>query len=81
MRIQTGGVGCGLILVILAAALGLGVALSAFMGWLFMMVWNYAIVETFHAPAIDFWHSWAIWFLICLIGGAFRSTFSSSKKD
>lgn len=82
MRIQTGAgaAGCGVMLVVLAVALGFIVAMSAFMGWVFMMVWNFAIVETFHAPVLDFWHSWAIWFLICLVGGAFRSTFSH-KKD
>ena len=70
------GIGCVAVLLVF----GVVTAASAFIAFLFMLAWNYVAVDVFHAPALDFWHAWGIWFLITLVGGAFRATFSS-KKD
>lgn len=68
------------ILAMLVLIIALAAGISALFGWIFMLVWNFAIVDAFHAPVLDFWHAWAIWFIISLIGGAFRSTVTN-KKD
>lgn len=76
------GAGCLAILIALPLVLAFFAVISAFFGWIFMLVWNFAVVSAFNAPVLDFWHAWGIWFLICLVGRCFRSfTTTSSKKD
>lgn len=52
------------------------VGLSALFGLVFMLAWNAVAVPVFDAPKLDFWQAWAVWILVGLIGGAFRSVVS-----
>lgn len=48
--------------------------LSAFEGWLFMVLWNWiAPIFWTAAPELTFWQGWGAWFLINLIGSAFKT--------
>jgi Na+-transporting NADH:ubiquinone oxidoreductase subunit NqrD len=77
----TAGLGCGALLVVLALILSFVVSVSALFGWVFMLLWNFAVAPTFQLPELSFWVAWAIWFLIGMISSGFRATFSSKKKD
>lgn len=56
------------------------VGLSAFSGWMTMLVWNLAAVPLFHAPHATFIEAWALMVGIGMIGSCFRSSFSSKKE-
>jgi hypothetical protein len=59
------------IAVILVVLVFLGI--SAFTGWIFMLLWNWIAVGIFGAPVISFLQAWGLWLLITLIGGAFKA--------
>jgi hypothetical protein len=45
---------------------------------LFMLAWNY-LIPVFHLPHLDFWHAFAVVFLISLFGTLFRSALKVDK--
>jgi hypothetical protein len=51
----------------------LALVISAFTGWLFMLLWNFVVPSTFNGPNISFYKAWAIWFVICWIADLFRT--------
>lgn len=67
--------GCFVFLLFFALWIGF----SAFFGWLFMLLWNFAIVPL-GLPVLGFLQSWAIWFMIGMVGRMFRPRLSV-KKD
>jgi hypothetical protein len=58
------------------AIIALILILSAFMGLVFMVLWNLVVPPLFNGPTLDFWQAWAIWILIGIVGSAFRSVVS-----
>jgi len=66
----------GTILVGCLAIIALILILSAFMGLVFMVLWNLVVPPLFNGPTLDFWQAWAIWILIGIVGSAFRSVVS-----
>lgn len=73
--------GCLIAVAVVVLFLLLVAGFSAITAYLFMLLWNFAIVDVFHASPLDFWHSWAIWIIIVFIGGAFRSRVQTKSKD
>lgn len=71
--------GCFMTLIAIAIICGIAVGVSALMGWAFMELWNFAVVEAFHAEPLSFYVAWGIWILISFVGGAFRS--ATKSKD
>jgi len=63
----------------LLGCLGFAAAASLFFGWVFMLLWNWIVVEVFHAPVLTLWQAWGLWFLVCLVGSVFRSHASSAE--
>ena len=53
------------------------VGLSALMGYLFMLLWNF-IAAYFGFKLITFGVAWAIWIVLCMIGGIAQSVKSAS---
>lgn len=64
---------------ILAIAAGIGLALmyaaviASVGGGTFYLLWNYAVVQVFHAQPVNFWQAVALWFLVGVVGNIFRS--------
>ncbi len=52
--------------------LTLGVGISAGVAWCVMKLWNFAAVQAFGAPRLGFLQTWALAFILSLIGGCFR---------
>lgn len=71
------GAGCLGIFLVIVIFLVLWAGISALIGALFMVLWNF-VAASLGAPTLDFWHAWALWALIALVGSAFRSSVSSS---
>jgi hypothetical protein len=46
--------------------------------WAFMFMWNFVVPEVFKGPRLDFWHAFALMWLLGFIGGYFRNL---SSKD
>lgn len=81
MNYRTTDMGCGFWLLVAAIVIGFIVGVSALLGWVFMLLWNFAVAPTFQLPVLDFYVAWGIWVLVSLVGSAFRHATSSSKKD
>ena len=63
-------IGCFTIIVILVVIFGL----SAFEGWIFMLLWNWLTPLFWDAsPELTFFQGWGVWILINLIGSAFKT--------
>lgn len=75
------GGGCLGVLIVLTIFTGLVAGFSALSGLIFMLLWNFAVVEVFQAPPIDFLHAWGLWFLVVLVTGAFRSSNTRRRSD
>ena len=60
-------------ILIIIGLLALAVGISAFEGWIFMLLWNYVLCAIFPSiPILSFWLAWGLLFLINLIGSAFK---------
>lgn len=64
---------------VVAAAVVIGIALSAVGGFVFMLLWNAVVPAVFGLSALTFWQAWGLALLLHLIGGSFRATVRSSK--
>lgn len=65
-----GALGAALLILSIAALL---VLVSALSGWLFMLAWNFVMpILWYQAPVLGFLDAWAAFFLLSLIGAAFR---------
>lgn len=54
----------GVAAVTLGLIISLGLGVSAFLGLLFMLVWNEVLAPAAELPELSFLAAWAIWFLI-----------------
>ena len=74
------GVAIIAIIGIFLLSFGLTFGLMCFYSWLIMIMWNWAIVGLFGAPALSFWMAFVLRLLCCLL---FKHTISvnTSKKD
>ena len=63
------------ILVFMVLAAGLGFAIAAIL----MLLWN-VVVPYFGGPPITFWVTYAAYWLLILVGGLLRSSFSYKSK-
>jgi hypothetical protein len=59
---------------VLALGLAAVVALSAFMGWLVMLLWNVVVPGLFNGPEISFGVAWAMMVLFNILTGAIRGS-------
>lgn len=51
------------------------IALSALGAYIFMLLWNWALVGIFPAvPLLDFWKAWGLTALLGFIGNFFKSS-------
>jgi len=51
------------------------IGFSALFGWLFMLLWNYALVGVFPTvPVLDFYRAWALTLLLSIVGNFFKSS-------
>ena len=57
-------------------ALVLLVGLSAGVGAMLMLLWNWLAVPIFGAPVLSFLQAWGLWILIGLVTGGLRRTSS-----
>lgn len=57
--------------------LAIAAAIIFLRAWLFMLAWNF-VTPVFSGPVLTFWQSFAIAFILSMIGGWFKST---TKKD
>lgn len=63
------------VIVIIVIGIPLIVGFSAFGAWIFMLLWNWALVGLFPtAPMLDFYRAWALSLLLYFVGGFFRSS-------
>ena len=47
---------------------------SALVAYIVMLLWNFIVVSMHRSDLqMNFWVAWAIWFLICIVAGPFRS--------
>lgn len=65
--------GVALVAAVILGIIALVAAISAGMGALFMLMWNFTAAGVFHAPRLSFLHAWALWVAIGMVGGAFRA--------
>lgn len=66
----------GLLVILFILAIGAGV--SALMAYIVMLLWNFVVLSMHRSDLqLNFWVAWAVWFLICIVGGVFRSRSSS----
>lgn len=69
-------------ILIIIGLLALAVGISAFEGWIFMLLWNYVLCAIFPSiPILSFWLAWGLLFLINLIGSAFKKVVYRSGAD
>lgn len=69
-------------ILIIIGFLALAVGISAFEGWIFMLLWNYVLCAIFPSiPILSFWLAWGLLFLINLIGSAFKKVVYRSGAD
>ena len=56
--------------------------LILFMGFLFMVMWNYAVVKALPGSAgnIGYWHAVVLWLMLVLVGGLFGGGASLAKS-
>jgi hypothetical protein len=66
--------GCLMILVITAA-------LDVIAAWLTQWAWNLVLSPVFHWPHLDFLEAFALYVLLSLFAGLFRSSSDTSKKS
>jgi hypothetical protein len=71
MRLIIGMTALVIAAILLVVLVFLGI--SAFTGWIFMLLWNWIAAGIFGAPVISFLQAWGLWLLITLIGGAFKA--------
>lgn len=75
-----------IIAVCLAAFVGLLIVVGFYflvagiISWPVMWAWNYGVVHVFTLPELNYWQSFSLVFLLCIISGAFRSNFSTKGK-
>lgn len=65
------------VLILLALGCVLAFIIAMIMALPVMWLWNYAAVDVFHAPVIDFWHAFGLNFLCGLL---IRSSSASSSS-
>lgn len=67
-----------LFLIIFAGMVCLYAGISAIVAYVLMLLWNFVVVSM-NAPnlQLSFYVTWAIWFIITIIAGPFRSSKSS----
>jgi hypothetical protein len=65
--------------VVMVAAIVMGLAISAGLGALTMIVWN-AVFVPMGAPVLSFWVAWALWFVVSVLAGRFRASISTGSK-
>lgn len=66
-------------ILILVGVLALIVGVSAFEGWIFMLLWNHVLCAIFPSiPILSFWLAWGLLFLINIIGSAFNKVIHHS---
>lgn len=53
----------------LILSLVIAFAISAFVAWLVMLLWNWVVVAIFGLPKLSFWLAWGLTILIGLIFG------------
>ena len=71
-----------IVILILVGVLALIVGLSAFEGWIFMLLWNYVLCAIFPSiPTLSFWLAWGLLFLINIIGSAFKKVVYRSGAE
>lgn len=60
--------GMAAVIAIVAVVVGVALAVSAACGFVFMLLWNFAVVAAFPSLGVlTFYKAWALWFFICLI--------------
>lgn len=61
----------GLLVILFILAMAAGV--SALMAYIVMLLWNFVMLSMHRNDLqMNFWVAWAVWFLICIVGGVFR---------
>ena len=74
--------GCGVALLIILLAFALAFGIYCLEGWILMLVWNGVVAGMWSGPAIGYWLSVGVVFVLNLIGGALRkSTTVKIKRD
>ena len=69
-------------ILIIIGVLALIVGISAFEGWIFMLLWNYVLCAIFPSiPILSFWLAWGLLFLINIVGSAFKKVVYRSGAD
>lgn len=60
----------------------LGVGLLALFGWIVMLLWNWLMPEIFGLTRLNYWQSWGLLILSCILfkGVRFGSDESSSRR-
>lgn len=59
-------------ILISALVLAFWFLMSAVWAWIFMFLWNFALVPTFGAPTLSFWISYALTLLTSMVLGGIR---------
>jgi len=60
------------IILIIGFVVGLTIFGFSLSSWIFMLLWNWVLVDLFSVPIISFWQSLAIIILLSFIGGMFK---------
>ncbi|MEY3303893.1 MAG: hypothetical protein RLZZ139_2266 [Cyanobacteriota bacterium] len=56
-------------------AIPLAISFSAFFAYVFMLLWNWALVGIFPAvPVLEFYKAWGLTILLSIIGSFFKSS-------
>ena len=74
----------GIVLLVIGIVIGFLVliaGISALIAGIIMLLWNGLAVPIFDAPALTFLQTWGLWFLLSLVGGAFRRVITFRSKS
>lgn len=61
------------------SALVILAAIGFFVSWVLMLAWNALVPALFHGPSITYGMACALYFVITLIGTAFKTVTTTSK--
>jgi hypothetical protein len=62
-------------------ALVIWAAIGFFVSWVLMLAWNALVPVLLHGPSVTYDMACAIYFVITLIGTAFKTTITTTSKD
>jgi len=65
------------VILIVGFVIGLTILGYCLSGWIFMLLWNWVLVDLFSAPIISFWQSLGIIILLSFISGMFKITINN----